>query len=207
MYSQNNEDDLVSQWFGETKGTLLDIGCNDGITFSNSKLLIDNGWNGYLLEPSFLAYKKTQDLHKHNSQVHIYNCGIANESGVERFYESGSLLGQDDYSLVSSKNVEELKRWNGSVKFLETYAMFSTWGKWLENSKLKENETFDFVSIDAEGEDWNILRQIDLRKHSVKVLCVEWNGLKDMDEKFTFYTSQYAMKELTRNEENIIFTV
>jgi FkbM family methyltransferase len=207
MYSQNNEDDLVLAWFGETKGTLLDIGCNDGMTFSNSKLLIDNGWSGHLLEPSFLAYKKTQDLHKDNAKVHIYNCGIANETGVQKFYESGTLLGQDDYSLVSSKNEEELKRWNGSVKFLETYATFSTWDKWLQNSKLKENETFDFVSIDAEGEDWNILQQIDLKKHGVKILCIEWNSLKNLNEKFTAYATGYGLYEIARNEENILFAI
>jgi FkbM family methyltransferase len=207
MYSQNNEDDLILSWFQGKKGTVVEIGANDGTTLSNSKLLIDNGWNAHLFEPSFYAYQKLKDLHKENKNVQAYHYGISSEDGVKKFFESGALLGESDTSLVSSVHADELKRWGDSVKFLETYANFLTWESWMKNFKIKEDTTFDYLSIDAEGDDWNILQQIDLKKHSVSVLCVEWNSLKEMDEKFTSYTSQYGMKELTRNAENIIYTI
>jgi len=207
MYSQNNEDDLILSWFGDKKGTVVEIGANDGSTLSNSKLFVENGWNAHLFEPSLYAYQKLQELHKGNKNVQVYNYGISNENGVKKFFESGALLGDSDTSLVSSVHEGELKRWGNSVKFLETSANFLSWESWLKNYKINEDETFDYLSIDAEGDDWNILQQIDLQKHSVSVLCVEWNSLKEMDEKFSSYALCYGMKELTRNAENIIFTI
>jgi len=207
MYSQNHEDDLILSWFQGKKGTVVEIGANDGTTLSNSKLLIDNGWNAHLFEPSLYAYQKLKELHNENQNVQVYHYGISTEDGVKKFYESGALLGESDTSLVSSVHQDELKRWGDSVKFLETYANFLTWQNWLKNFKLKEDAIFDYISIDAEGDDWNILQQIDLKKHSVSVLCVEWNSLKEMDEKFSSYALCYGMKELTRNGENIIFTI
>ena len=35
-YSQNNEQNIILNYFKNYKGTLLDLGANDGITFSNS---------------------------------------------------------------------------------------------------------------------------------------------------------------------------
>ena len=54
MYSQNHEDDIVLNFFQNTESnkTVLEIGANDGKTFSNSLLLIENGWKAHLVEPS-----------------------------------------------------------------------------------------------------------------------------------------------------------
>ena len=53
MYTQNNEEELVRAYFSDkdTKTMcLLDIGANDGETFSNSRQLILDGWNAVLVE-------------------------------------------------------------------------------------------------------------------------------------------------------------
>ena len=39
-YSQNNEQDIILQYFGNRKGFFLDIGANDGITLSNTYALL-----------------------------------------------------------------------------------------------------------------------------------------------------------------------
>ena len=44
MYSQNNEEQVILDYFGNKIGNLLDIGANDGITLSNSRKLIELGW-------------------------------------------------------------------------------------------------------------------------------------------------------------------
>jgi len=52
-YSQNNEQQVILDYFGEHYiGTFLDLGCNDGQTFSNTRALALNGWSGVLVDAS-----------------------------------------------------------------------------------------------------------------------------------------------------------
>ncbi|MEO6633733.1 MAG: hypothetical protein ABIN13_18470 [Mucilaginibacter sp.] len=83
-YSQNNEDEFVLKYFGSFKGTLLEIGANDGADLSNSKLLIENGWHAHLVEPGSTC----ADLflrHSLNPNVHIYNYGIGDRDEKVNF--------------------------------------------------------------------------------------------------------------------------
>lgn len=204
MYSQNHEDDLILQYFANTKSTVLEIGANDGKTLSNSLLFIENGWNAHLLEPNTLAFNKLLERHNDNNQVYCYKLGIAEESGIKTFYESGELLGQGDHSLVSSIDKKETSRWNGFVNFKESEASFLTWEDFLKTHSIKKND-FNYISIDAEGYDWIILKQIDLTKHNCEVLCVEWNSIPQMVALFENYANCHGLFEIHRNAENIIF--
>lgn len=204
MYSQNNEDDLILSYFEGKKKCLVEIGANDGKTLSNSLLLIENGWKAHLLEPNTMVYQKLADIHNDKNEVCYYNFGIAEESGMKTFYESGELLGHGDHSLVSSIDEKETNRWKGSVNFKESKASFFTWEDFLKKFDLKRQD-FNFISIDAEGHDWIILQQIDLTKHNCEVLCVEWNSLPQMAALFENYANCHGLFEIHRNAENIIF--
>ena len=52
MYSQNFEDEVIAEYFGNFQGTLIDIGANDGKTLSNSHYIIEKGWKAHLFEPN-----------------------------------------------------------------------------------------------------------------------------------------------------------
>jgi len=208
MYSQNQEDALIlNHWinrYGNSKGTLLDVGANDGKTLSNSLLLINQGWSAHLFEPSNPTFQKLEQLHKGNENVRCYNCGLSDETGMKLFYESGTLFNEGDVDLVSTTQDSEFNKWKGRVSFTETLAFFYTWQDWLKFASV-ENDKFDFISIDAEGEDWKILSQIDLSKHDCKILCVEWNSVPENDRLFTQYANSHNLFEINRNAENIIF--
>ena len=204
MYSQNHEDDIVLNFFQNTESnkTVLEIGANDGKTFSNSLLLIENGWKAHLVEPGS-TYKTLMDFHKENDNVLIYPIGIGLENGTIDFYESGSFNG-DDLNLVSCVKPNEMDRWQGVVQFNKTKAIFNTFDVFLESNKL-ENEVFDFISIDVEDNDWDVLQQIDLNKHHCKLLCIEWNTKNELANLFIEYASRFGLYEINRNAENIIF--
>jgi len=206
MYSQNFEDEVIAEYFGNFQGTLIDIGANDGKTLSNSLFFIDKGWKAHLFEPNKNVFEKLSNLHKSNSKVLCWNLGIADFDGEREFYESGSLISKDDYSLVSTLHEDEMKRWGESVQFTKTKVKFRKWETWCKSVFVTPETTFDYISIDAEGEDWSILQQIDLNRFKTQVLCVEWNSVKRNEELFTEYASNlYKMKEIHRNAENLIF--
>ena len=62
MYSQNNEEQTILQYFGlQPTGRFLDIGCHDGIHLSNTRALADKGWSGVLVDPSPISFTRLMD--------------------------------------------------------------------------------------------------------------------------------------------------
>ena len=202
-YSQNKEDLFLLKRFNGKTGTVLEVGANSGTYLSNSKLFIENGWSAHLLEPGE-TYSDLKELHKDNPKVRTYNYGIAKENGSKTFYQSGTHDGSNtDLGLVSTTVPKEMERWKG-VDFTETVAEFKTFSTfWNEAGK----PTFDVISIDVEGNDWDVLQQIDLKEVRCRYLIIEWNSIMDLKIKFDRYCLKYRMKPIKRNAENIIYSI
>jgi FkbM family methyltransferase len=201
-YGQNSEDKLVAEWFGQYVGTLCEIGSNNGEFLSNSLHLISKGWKGVLVEPSQQVYHDLVKLHKDNPSVYLFDGAIGDKNGFVTFYDSGELLGKGDRALVSTVNKEETERWGSiNMPFKETEVYMVTWDKFLEDSPYK---TFDFISIDAEGNDIAILRQMDLDKLECRCLCVEHNSIPNNVSIIRELTQPLGFKQIGYNQENII---
>jgi len=199
-YSQYGEGKVINHYFRNTKGICVSLGENDGKTLSNVLGLIENGFSAYLVEPSDEAFFKLTELHKDNKQVRCFNTAIGNYNGETIFYHSGTHLNKGDTSLLSTIDKDELKRWGKSCEFTETKVPICTWETFVKNANLKE---FDFISIDCEGVDFDILQQIDFNKHNVKMVCVEYNNVDE--SKYTEHMKSYGYKLHYKNFCNLIF--
>lgn len=203
-YAQNSEDIFVQNYFGiDYKGTLLSIGENDGTTYSNARLLLENGFSGHLVEPAYV-YHQLYSLYINRPDVRCYNLAIADAHGLVTLYESGAHVPNGtDRALVSSLSKAETERWSlAGVKFqavkVNTLPFNSFW-------ELAGFPQFDFITIDAEGYDWMILKQIDLRAIGCKCLVIEHNGNERLKTDFCEYCESFGLKPALVNRENIIF--
>lgn len=205
-YSQNAEDLFVLDYFKGFKGTLLEIGANDGRTLSNSLLLIENGWKAHLIEPGRKVFDSLYALHAFNPRVKLYNYGIGEQSGIFKFYESGEhVLHGGDLGLVSSIDYDETERWrNSGVKFDEIEVNIYDWQTFYNKIDFP-SPNFDFISIDAEGFDWQILKQIDLNAIGCSCLVIEWNKIQVLKAQFIDYCGLYGLKLANENAENLLF--
>ncbi|MFN5425434.1 MAG: FkbM family methyltransferase [Bacteroidota bacterium] len=195
-FSQNNEQDIILQYFGSRKGFFLDIGANDGITLSNTYALQLQEWKGVLIEPSEEAFNRIITY----PSVHKYNVAIGTEDGHCTFHEMGNHLNAGDVSLLSTIKKTELKRWPG-VEFKERMTEVWTYKTLLKHSPLK---FFDFISIDAEGVDYEILEQIDLKY--TDMVCIEHNSNADLFQLIKEYCNKAGLtKKLLNNLENVIW--
>lgn len=184
-YSQHKEQQIILDYFEGHVGALLDCGSNDGVTFSNSRALIEQGWRGDLVEPSLVAFERLWELYKDHPTAYIHRVAIADKTGEMTFYESGSLLNGHDHALVSSLKLDETTRWKTTTKpehkvveYIETKVPTITWKDFQQHASCK---TYDFITIDVEGYELEILRQMDLRALKVRMICVEHNG-KNLEE-------------------------
>jgi len=203
-YSQNDEDIIIEQYFGNYIGTVLEIGSNDGKTLSNSLACIERGWMGHLLEPSEIAYNKLHDLHATNMFVMTYKLGIGTKTGYVKFFSSGEHLGKGDTDLLSTAKESELQRWKGTKnEFVQTEALLATWDDFLIMNIPESQRKFDLISIDVEGLDYDVLTQINLEEVKCKMLIVETNSVAD--EVYIHYCAKFGMKLHHKNYENLIF--
>ena len=202
MYTQNREEEVILNYFGDFKGTLLDIGANDGKTLSNSLALIEKGWSGNLFEPSKEAFDKCSNLHKENKKVKVFKIAIGPVNGQAKLIVSGShFADKKDVGLLSSFYNNETEKWKkAGVKFHTEDVDVMPFSDF-ENEH--EKVIYDFISIDAEGMDVEILRQIDLIK--TKLLCIEWNSVEFNKAEIMDYCSKFGMTNIIyQSPENLL---
>ena len=130
---------------------------------------------------------------------------MSNYLGKAKFYNSGTHLQKGDKALLSSLNKNETQKWRKTTEFTEVFVDVVDFKTMLNLSPYKK---FQFISIDAEGEDMNILRQMNLTELECKCLCIEWNSNQKILNEILNYCSQFGLtKMLLKNGENIILSL
>lgn len=201
MFSQNQEDEIIHRYFGSYQGTFLDLGANDGITLSNTYALVLKGWRGTLVEASPKAFDRLSFNLSRPDDLCLLHTAIGTHNGKTILHQSGDHLGKGDVALLSTTKQSELDRWLDEV-FDEVSVPCVNWSTLLGLSKYK---TFDFISMDIEGMELEVLPQMDLKALGCKLLCVEFNG-KDKD-KYDAIVIPQGYTLIHKNGENLIYAV
>jgi FkbM family methyltransferase len=193
MYSQSEEEQYIINYFnkiGTKKGTLLDIGAYSPEIFSNSRQLIKDGWSAILIEPSPSCYSNIESFYLGNDKVECLNVAVGKHSGTIDFYDSAGAV-----ATASKEHYDKWKNYQKDYKqievpcitFAELYKMFPL--------------SFDFISIDTEGFDFDIIQQIDLNITKTNLVCIEFTykgeGIYD-------YIKSFGFELIYSNGENII---
>lgn len=197
--SQNNEAEVVANYFSGKIGNVLDIGANDGITFSNSYDLIQTGWGADLIEPTEKGFVALSKLYDDNEKVGIHNYVVASKSGLFPFCDASD-------SLLATSDPAQLERWKDSgVDYKTVIKQFNTFA---DAKKIFRHRTFDFITIDAEGMDLEILQQMDLKELGCQCICIEHNSTPGMYQKMKEYCEGFGLtEELLFNGENVIMAI
>lgn len=200
MYSQSKEEEHILNYFGDYVGTFLDLGCNDCETFSNTRALALKGWKGVLVDASPKAIERCKNLYKGRKGIYIYDYAITGHMGKEIFHESSSLISSRDVGLVSTFHDSEMSRFKTTVSYTPIEVKTLKWKTALNRWQIKK---FDMMSIDIEGDELNVLPDMDLSE--VRLLCIEWNSKEDLKKEYLHYTSKYGLdKIIYESGENLI---
>jgi len=164
--SQNGQDlfALLSTDF-KYNGVFIEFGAYDGVIFSNTHLLEKQfGWTGILIDPIPSHYESM----KQNRNCKVIHGAITAERQESVLIEElpASDLSRFVHKRTIFKKIHEVK----SLTLQEVID---------QNLKSKE---IDFLSIDIEGEDFEILKSLDLSCYKIKAICVEHNFRKGSDE-------------------------
>lgn len=203
MFSQNREEMYILNYFNRRGGSLCSIGENDGVTFSNARALLLRGWSGVLIEASPKAFEKLKHHTNliRNENVYPVNIALTNYDGEMVLQESGSILpGKEDIALVSTIHLHEMNRFKSVTKYNPVTVKCCTWRTFLYESPIKQ---FDFISIDIEGEELNVLPDMDFDAMETKMVCIEWNSKPELKKEYDKYLSKFNV--IYTSAENLIY--
>jgi FkbM family methyltransferase len=160
-YAQNSEDILLSRVFPERDGFYLDIGANHPVFHSVTKLFSERGWRGINIEPTpnlhqLLAEDRPRDIN--------LNVGVGASEGVLTFYETA----RHGWSTFRPELAEHYRR--QGVQVAEQPIPVTTLARICEEHV---DRTIDFLKIDAEGFEREVLLGADFTRWRPRVLLIE----------------------------------
>lgn len=171
-FSQHGQDEYIHQTFFKDKrgGVFVDVGAYDGVNGSNTaffeKFL---GWTGLCIEPAPTQYEA---LIGYRSAVCL-RTSVADFDGEADFFhvtDGLTMMG----GLVQSFDEKAMKSIGDRSKKSETIKVpVRRLSKILEEHRIEE---IDYCSIDTEGSELMILRDLDLSRLRITVLTVENNS-------------------------------
>lgn len=195
-YSQNNEQDIILKYFeGQTLGTYLDIGAYDPEVFSNTRALYELGWRGVLVEPAEMNYNVLKNYFKDDKTTQIIQTCVGTFDGQIEFFDSGG-------DAIGTTVASHAKKWaeGYGTKYKPVISKVVTFNTLLQETIYKK---FDFINIDIEDMDFQVLTQIPLNEVGCRLVCVEYNG-KDKDKYHGFFHRQ-QFRHIASNGENLIY--
>ena len=153
-------DKLLDELFEEkTDGFYIELGANDGLFQSNTAYFeFYRNWNGILIEPSLLGYKKCKKNRPNSITL--------NKACVSNSYKEKYVYGDfKDNHAMGSINGKRLKR-KSQVR-IEATTLESILDTHLNNNSI------DFLSLDTEGYEYNILEGLNFDKYRPKYMLIE----------------------------------
>ena len=168
-------------------GYFVEFGATNGVNLSNSCLLEKQfGWTGIVAEPALRWHK---DL-TNNRKCHIEtDCVWRESNSVLSFNKTGS----GEYSTIesySSAEVHKELRKNGKTYNINTIS--------LEDMLAKYNapREIDYLSIDTEGSEYEILSNFNFDKYKFRTITCEHNFTPDREKIFSLLTSNGYVRKL-----------
>ena len=180
-YSQIQQDKYFIENInnGNINGYFVDIGANDGITFSNTYTLEKYlGWNGLCVELDDDTFYK---LINNRNCICVKEC-VFSESGITKDIEIplNNEIPEGNSMLIRLKDLPLYKDgkycyFNDQFKNIKTVTKIT---KTLTEIFIENNvpPIIDFMSIDIEGSDLDALKGLDFTLYKIMFLTIEWGG-------------------------------
>lgn len=174
-HSQFGQDYFVEQLFQSKRGgVFVDVGAADGLQHSNTLYLErELGWTGLLVEPNANCHASIEA----NRKAPLVKACAAAEDGVVRFSQ---VVGADAQlsgiaSKYTSRQARRVRRAiesrGGRVNEVQLPAVNIQ--RVLQQRGIRQ---IDYLDIDTEGGELEILQAINLRRYSVACIGIENNN-------------------------------
>ncbi len=170
-------------------GYFVEFGAADGLVSSNSYLLErEFGWEGILAEPALFWH----DGLKRNRSANIETKCVWRSTGEQLLFNETNTMKQ--LSTLDSFNGADGNgkfRTKGHKYLVETISLLDLLRKYDAPAQI------DYLSIDTEGSEYEILKDFDFNKYSFNVITCEHNYSPIRNEIYTLLISKGYKRTFT----------
>jgi len=188
-FSQEGEDLFLIEFFkNKSEGFYVDVGAFHPFRINNTYALYKKGFRGINIDISatsidFFNLARSDDIN--------LNIGASNKFENKIFFSKKNLSFHNTFS----KSLAESKIQNEPFK-KKYYIECKPLTQIIDDTKFS-NKKIDFLNIDAEGHDYEVLQGLDLKKYSPKIICIEISPL--IEKKNKNYKDTKIFKYLLKN--------
>lgn len=163
-YSQSKEDLILDTLTGKKMtGFYVDVGAYDPIWFSNTLRFYKRGWRGINIEPDTSHWKRFEAQRPRDINL---NVGVGTKRGKITFYR----MDPPALSTFSRERVTENLRDGFTIEEqtpVRIRPLKDIFSRYAGGKKI------DFLSLDVEGMEMDVLRSNDWHRFRPKFLCIE----------------------------------
>ena len=161
-YSMDGEDLFIDNFFKNKTGLYVDVGAYHPLELSNTYLLYKRKWKGINIDINSLSIEYFDFLRPNDINL---NLGVARKNSTKIIYF------QKNKSPLNTLNLTHAKKIFSNT-FKQKKIKTKTLTNILDKTKFKRKE-IDFLNIDTEGSDLEVLKSLDFKKYKPKLICVE----------------------------------
>lgn len=196
-YSQFGEDRIIQDFFTDGyKGVCIDVGATDGIGMSNTYHFEKQGWFCICCEANPTMYDSLKI--NRNNAVH---CAVGGEDKDEVEFKIVTLEGQGgNQTAVSSVEIDQ-RLYDQHLFLQPNVKIINVPMMTLDTILLKypHLDKIDFISVDTEGTEVDVMKGFDIAKWQPRVIVLENNF---DDRKYVEYMESVGYRRALRNVVN-----
>ena len=166
---------------GRKNGYFVEFGAADGLRFSNTRMLeTEFGWNGVLAEPARIWSPAIRQ----NRACFVDDRCVWSESGRTLTFNEAPVPEHSTIDSYSAGDLHAASRADGRRYEVETVSLNDLLAFWRAPRRI------DYLSVDTEGSELDILGAFDFAAHDVRLISVEHNHTPSREVIFDLLSSK-----------------
>tara|TARA_B110000967_G_C18627521_1_gene431980 strand:+ start:37 stop:726 length:690 start_codon:yes stop_codon:yes gene_type:complete len=195
-YSLLGEDKFIEKYFrNKAKGFYIDVGCYHPLVGNNTQLLYRKGWSGINLDINYYSIKIFNFLRKRDINIHL---GISNKKDRLTMYyrKEINMLNTLDEKIAKIYFKNGYKKKDIQVNTLD-YCI---------HKNFKKLNKIDFINIDVEGLELNVLKSLNFTIYKPQLVCVEIHNYKKLKSNSVYnFLVKKGYQVVWKNKYSFIF--
>lgn len=203
--------DRVIKKYNHDNFFFIEIGAHDGIHVDPiHRFIVDHKWNGILVEPVPHLFELLKKNYTDYRGLIFENVAISNNNEKRIFYHLPDIIDGKNMSSIGSfykdsyirkkRKKKQLDWWNKKINpnLIKTKVNCLSYQELLRKHNVKR---VDMLQIDAEGYDFEVIKQIDFNFAKPKIIHYEHNCLGSDTERSWKYLENngYKVSRLSSN--------
>lgn len=206
-YSQFGEDYLLWEFFhGKRNGFYVDVGAFDGIYLSNTYSFEQKGWKGICIEPNPEMFRLCRENRPQDLCLNLACIGSPHLKEVNFYVEDIGLLSTTINNKAKTDDIRQ-RYHNRGLTFpglKEITVKAASLNNILE-THFPGIKKIDFINIDTEGNELEVLEGIDTTRFDTRVFIIEAHNRED-EKKISGLLNRKGNYRLARKlSENLVF--